>query len=113
MCGNRPAGRSSAAEAGRTVATCRPPAKVAFQAPDEASMTSRNTDAVTILVPGKLHAHALSRLEAGFRVLQLPSADPRAIDPEAAQAVRGVATMTAVDAAFIDALPRLEIIANF
>ena len=76
-------------------------------------MTSRKTDAVTILVPGRLHPHAVARLETSFRLIKLAKADAQALDSAAAEEVRGIAAMTAVDAGFIDALPKLEIIANF
>lgn len=68
---------------------------------------------VPILIPGRLYGHAVSRIEAEFRGLQLPAADPALVTPEIAQAVRGLASSTAITAAFIDALPKLEIIANF
>lgn len=75
-------------------------------------MTSDNT-AVTILVPGRLHEHAAKRVDGAFRMVRLERADAALISEEMAKTVRGMAAMTSIDAAFIDALPKLEIIANF
>lgn len=68
---------------------------------------------IVILVPGRLHGHALTRLGDGFRLVRIDRADPALLEPNVASTVRGVAAMTVIDAAFIDALPNLEIIANF
>lgn len=72
-----------------------------------------SNDQPTILVPGKLHPHALKRISETFRLVQIERSDTSLITPELAQSVQGVAAMTAIDAAFIDALPNLKIIANF
>ncbi len=69
--------------------------------------------AVTILVQGRLNDRAVKRLEQVFRVVRIDRADPALVPDELARDARGMAVMTAADAAFIDALPRLEIIANF
>lgn len=71
------------------------------------------TQGTAILVPGRLHPHALERIDAQFELLTLEQADAALVTEEMAAKVRGVASMTVVDAAFIDALPNLEIIANF
>ena len=68
---------------------------------------------IVVLVPGRLHGHALTRLGEGFRLVRIDRADPSLLEPNFASKVRGVAAMTVIDAAFIDALPNLEIIANF
>lgn len=68
---------------------------------------------LTVLVPGKLHPHAVARIEREFDMIALPSADPALVTGQIAARVRGMAAMTRVSAAFIDALPKLEIIANF
>jgi lactate dehydrogenase-like 2-hydroxyacid dehydrogenase len=75
-------------------------------------MTS-DRSAVTILVPGRLHERAAARVDKAFKMVRLDRADKSLISDELAGSVRGVAAMTAIDAAFIDALPNLEIIANF
>ncbi|MVA95910.1 2-hydroxyacid dehydrogenase [Nitratireductor sp. CAU 1489] len=68
---------------------------------------------VSILVPGKLHEHAAKRISEEFRLVPLQAADPVLLAGRDASAIRGIAAMTTIDAAFIDALPKLEIIANF
>ncbi len=71
------------------------------------------TSKIAILVPGKLHPHAAKRIDSRFELLTIEKADPSLVTGEVAARVRGMAAMTVVDAAFIDALPNLEIIANF
>lgn len=73
---------------------------------------SQTTDTV-ILVPGKLHAHAVDRIGETFRLVRIDRADAALIPKELEQDVLGVAAMTGIDADFIDALPNLRIIANF
>jgi len=70
---------------------------------------------VTILVPSAtLHAHAVSRISEEFRLVRIERADIALITPELAAQVRGIAAaMTVLDATFIDALPKLEIIGYF
>lgn len=68
---------------------------------------------VHVLVVGNLHEHAVKRLEENFQVTRLSKADASALPPDDAQNFRAIAASGAVDAAFIDALPNLEIIANF
>jgi lactate dehydrogenase-like 2-hydroxyacid dehydrogenase len=69
-------------------------------------------DDVTILVPGRLSEQAVGRIDGGFNMVRIERADPALVGADLAGKVRGVAGMTAIGAAFIDALPRLEIIAN-
>lgn len=71
------------------------------------------TSEITILVPGHLHPRAVERVEGNFRIVRIDRSDPALIDAELASSVRGAAVMTRVDAAFIDALPNLEIVASF
>lgn len=66
-----------------------------------------------VLVPGRLHGHAIKRLGEEFTLVTIDQADPALLDGDLASRVRGLAAMTVVDQAFIDALPNLEIIANF
>ncbi|WP_295814941.1 NAD(P)-dependent oxidoreductase, partial [uncultured Nitratireductor sp.] len=68
---------------------------------------------IAILVPGHLHPHARERIAARFELISLDKADPALVTNETAAKVRGMAAMTVIDAAFIDALPNLEIVANF
>jgi len=67
----------------------------------------------TILVPGRLHDHAAKRVGNEFDLVTIDRADAKLITPAMAKSVRGIAAMTVIDAALIDALPNLEIIANF
>jgi lactate dehydrogenase-like 2-hydroxyacid dehydrogenase len=76
-------------------------------------MAEVETTDIVVLVPGRLHGHAVERIGDAFRLVSIERADAGLIDAELAASVRGVATGTAIDAAFIDALPNLEIIANF
>jgi lactate dehydrogenase-like 2-hydroxyacid dehydrogenase len=68
---------------------------------------------VAILVPGNLHAHAVSRIAGTFRSIAIARADASLLDQADKAAVRGIAAFGGVNAAFIDAFPNLEIIANF
>ena len=72
-----------------------------------------NKQPVRILVPGKINAHVLERVGAEFDAVRIDKADPALITPEIAETVRGIACSTTINAAFIDALPKLEIIASF
>ena len=74
---------------------------------------------IAVLIPGRLHDQAVSRIEAVFDTIRIERADPRLLSEDQRARIRGVATMAAIDAGaaidatFIDALPALEIIANF
>jgi lactate dehydrogenase-like 2-hydroxyacid dehydrogenase len=68
---------------------------------------------ITVLVPGRLHDHAVTRVGESFRMLRIDRADTDLLSPEMADQIRGVAAMTTIGPAFIDALPKLEIIASF
>jgi len=68
---------------------------------------------IAVLVPGKLSDHAAARISRTFEMIRMETADPRAISPEMAGKVRGIAAFGGINAAFMDALPRLEIIASF
>jgi lactate dehydrogenase-like 2-hydroxyacid dehydrogenase len=68
---------------------------------------------VRILVPGKINQRVIDRIGAEFEMVRIDKADPALITPELAETVRGVAASTVITAAFIDALPKLEIIASF
>jgi lactate dehydrogenase-like 2-hydroxyacid dehydrogenase len=75
---------------------------------------SPDTSTVTILVPGKPSDRACKRLGESFDVVSLEKADAALLEPELAQRVRGIAAFFGrIDAALIDALPKLEIIASF
>jgi lactate dehydrogenase-like 2-hydroxyacid dehydrogenase len=71
------------------------------------------TDRATVLVPGHLHPHAVARIGQEFEMIAIAKADPALVSPEIAAKVAGLAAMTTISASFIDALPNLQIIANF
>ncbi len=76
-------------------------------------MTDR-TKPTAILVPGDLNAHALKRIETEFSIIRIPNGSPEHVTADIAGKVRGLSAMvTPVSAALIDALPNLEIIANY
>ena len=68
---------------------------------------------IAILVPGKLSDHAGKRIDRTFDMVRMDSADPARITPELAAKVRGIAAFGGISAAFMDALPKLEIVASF
>ncbi len=68
---------------------------------------------VTVLLPNKLHPRSVERLAERFRLVRIDKADPALLTDDLKANVRGLASMTTIDATFIDALPKLEVIANF
>ena len=68
---------------------------------------------IPVLVPGRLHEHAMRRIDDLFELVRVDTADPALISENIAGRVRGLAAMTQISASFIDTLPNLEIIANF
>ena len=66
----------------------------------------------TVLVPGYLHPRAVARVDSTFELVRIDRADPSLIDARMSGDIRGIASMTGIEAAFIDALPKLEIIAS-
>jgi lactate dehydrogenase-like 2-hydroxyacid dehydrogenase len=75
-------------------------------------------DAITILVPGKLHEHSVQRIGRTFRLVEIERIDPALVTAEMKASVRGVAASPAIgggviDPAFMTALPNAEIVANF
>lgn len=71
------------------------------------------SERIAVLVPGRLHPHAVARIEREFEIVTVPKGDPALVTADIAQRVRAIASMTTISGAFIDALPKLEIIANF
>lgn len=72
-----------------------------------------DTKQVSILVPGRLNAHALERIRSEFNCVEIASGDPTHVTPGIAGKVRGIAAMTVISADLMRALPKLEIVANF
>ncbi|MCV9908175.1 2-hydroxyacid dehydrogenase [Brucella sp. HL-2] len=73
-------------------------------------MTQREA---TILVLGNFNDYAVQRLSGEFKVKRIPKGDATLVDASWAEDVKGVASMSTVNALLIDALPNLEIIGNF
>ncbi|GLS39073.1 dihydrofolate reductase [Mesorhizobium tianshanense] len=69
--------------------------------------------AVAILVAGQFNDHAVSRIDRTFRRVWIERPDASQVTDELRRTVRGIAAFGGVGAALIDALPNLEIIANF
>ncbi|MBX3582029.1 MAG: 2-hydroxyacid dehydrogenase [Rhizobiaceae bacterium] len=76
-------------------------------------MTQTDLSRITILVPGKLNEHAAGRMEKTFNMVAMETADPDQVSDELAKKVQGIAAFGAINAAFMDRLPNLEIIASF
>jgi lactate dehydrogenase-like 2-hydroxyacid dehydrogenase len=77
-----------------------------------------NLDHITILVPGSLHGRSVSRIDETFKLVPIEFCDPALITDELRASVRGVAVSPSlggllVTPPFLDALPNLEIVANF
>ncbi|TPI48524.1 2-hydroxyacid dehydrogenase [Mesorhizobium sp. B3-1-7] len=68
---------------------------------------------VAILVPGDFNDHAVGRIDETFKLVRIERADPGLVTDEMGATVRGIASYAGIDAAMIDALPDLEIIASF
>ncbi|WP_457581380.1 2-hydroxyacid dehydrogenase [Ensifer canadensis] len=65
-----------------------------------------------ILVPGKINERVLQRLPEMFEIVRLERADPNLVKTDMAD-IRGIAVSGRVPADLMDALPGLEIVANF
>ena len=76
-------------------------------------MTNSQTLPVAVLVPGNFNDHAIGRIDKAFRRVRVERADPSLVTDEMRATVRGIACFGGINAAMIDALPNLEIIANF
>ncbi len=67
----------------------------------------------TVLVPGKINPRVLERLEGKVEVVTAPAGAEPSLSADVAERIRAVAVSGAFNAAWIDALPNLEVIANF
>lgn len=76
-------------------------------------MTSFRQITVLVPQPGRLHEHAVGRIADEFELVRLDRADPALLNGIDRTSVKALAGMTTIGADFIDALPELEIIANF
>jgi lactate dehydrogenase-like 2-hydroxyacid dehydrogenase len=68
---------------------------------------------VTVLVPGKLHAHAAGRIGETFQRITIENSDASLLTDQQRGHVQGIGSYAKIDAKFIDAFPNLKIIANF
>ncbi|MFD1199242.1 2-hydroxyacid dehydrogenase [Brucella gallinifaecis] len=73
-------------------------------------MTQREA---TILVLGNFNEYAVARLSEEFRIKRIPKGDAALVEAGWAGDIKGIASMSSVDAGLIDALSNLEIIGNF
>ena len=76
-------------------------------------MTSTDLHGITVLGVGALSEQAASRIPGSFTLVRIERCDPALLTPDMARSVRGIANFGGVNAALIDALPNLEIIASF
>ncbi|MER8971338.1 MULTISPECIES: 2-hydroxyacid dehydrogenase [unclassified Mesorhizobium] len=76
-------------------------------------MTKTKQQAVAILVPGQFNDHAVGRIDGVFSRVRIERADPSLVTDEMRHTVRGIAAFGGISSALMDALPKLEIIANF
>jgi lactate dehydrogenase-like 2-hydroxyacid dehydrogenase len=70
-------------------------------------------DDIVIIMPGHTHERVAERVAERFRLVAIDRAAASLLDAATAARARGVAAMSRIDAAFIDALPSLEIVAGF
>ncbi|RAZ91356.1 2-hydroxyacid dehydrogenase [Mesorhizobium hawassense] len=68
---------------------------------------------VAVLVPGHFNDHAVERIDRTFKRVRIERADPALVTDEMRRDVRAIASFAGIDAAMMDALPNLELIASF
>ncbi|MCA0058792.1 MULTISPECIES: 2-hydroxyacid dehydrogenase [unclassified Mesorhizobium] len=68
---------------------------------------------VAILVPGHFNDHAVERIDRTFRRVGIERAEPSLVTDDMRDNVRAIASFGGISAAFMDALPKLEIVASF
>ncbi len=66
-----------------------------------------------VLIAGKIHPRVIEKINGIFDIVTIARADPALLDAETAQKIRGVAGFNSVSSGLINALPNLQIIANF
>jgi len=67
----------------------------------------------TLLLIGKVNPRVRERLTGRFEILELPSGKAEDVTSEMAEKVTGTASFNTMPSALMDALPKLDIIANF
>ncbi|CAN7382962.1 2-hydroxyacid dehydrogenase [Rhizobium sp. LjRoot30] len=68
---------------------------------------------IAILIPGQINRRVTERLEARYKVIAVERGASLQLDAATAATVRGAAVSGSFPAAWIEALPNLEIIGNF
>jgi len=68
---------------------------------------------VAVLVPGHFNDHAVERIDRTFKRVRIERADAALVTDEMRRTVRAIASFAGIDAAMMDALPNLELIASF
>ena len=68
---------------------------------------------VAVLVPGQFNDHAVERIDRTFKRVHIERADPALVTDQMRRDVRAIASFAGIDAAMMDALPNLELIASF
>ncbi|TDH35023.1 2-hydroxyacid dehydrogenase [Pseudohoeflea suaedae] len=66
-----------------------------------------------VLIPGKINDRVRERVKAEFDCLEIERADASLVPEHRRSEVRAIASMTVIDAAFINAFENLSIISNF
>ena len=66
-----------------------------------------------VLVPGKINPRVLERLEGKVEIVTVPAGAEPVLPDGVAERVNAIAVSGVINAKWIDALPKLEIIANF
>lgn len=66
-----------------------------------------------VLVPGKIHPRVLERFEGKVEVVKAPSGPEPSLSADDMQRITAVAVAGGFNAAWMDALPNLKVIANF
>lgn len=74
---------------------------------------AEHLQSVAVLVPGHFNDHAVERIDRTFHRVRIDRADPVLVTDEMRQNVRAIASFAGIDAAMMDALPNLELIASF
>ena len=67
----------------------------------------------SVLILGKLHPHAVERIEESFNAIRAAGNEAKALTWADRNSVRAIATFSRTDAELIDSFPNLEIISSF
>jgi len=73
---------------------------------------TRQADPLLVAIAGRFNERVIEQVTAHFPTVLFERADPALIEPDVAARVRGLAALCPVGAAFLDALPKLEIVAG-